>query len=101
MSLAAIQKNLFVTPMPDMPTALRELWQAAYMLRRKYCDPSGKDVDAFFASAWSDAQFIIQTFGGWATAEALMAEVYSDIERQWKAWQQRQEGNVQNGTDDA
>lgn len=85
MALEAIKKNLFVAPMPDMPELLRELWQAAYLLRRKYSNPAEKDVEAYFSAAWSDAQFIVQQFGGWKTAQALMMEVYEDIERQWKA----------------
>lgn len=86
MALEVIKKNLFVTPMPDMPEMLRELWQAGYLLRRKYSDPAGKDVEAYFAAAWSDAQFIAQQFGNWPTAQGLMVEIYEDIERQWKSY---------------
>lgn len=89
MSLTAIKKNIFSERMPDMPEQLRELWQAAYLLRRKYSNPAGKDVETYFACAWSDAQFIAQQFGSCETAQALMLEVYNDIERQWKAYQEK------------
>lgn len=89
MSLASIKKNIFNKPMPDMPENLRELWQAAYLLRRKYSNPEGKDQDAFFSSAWSDAQFIAQQYGSCESAQALMVEVYNDIERQWKKHHER------------
>lgn len=78
-----IKANLFSEPMPDMPPRLREMWQAAFMLRRKYSDPAGKDPEAFFRSAWSDATFIAEAYGGGETIQSLMAEVYSDIERQF------------------
>ena len=89
MSLESIKKNLFSERLPDMPENLRELWQAAYLLRRKYSNPANKDVEAYFGAAWSDAQFICQQFGSCETAQSLMAEVYSDIERQWKVYQQK------------
>ena len=87
MSLESIKKNVFSERMPDMPEQLRELWQAAYLFRRKYSNPANKDVEAYFAAAWSDAQFISRQFGSCETAQSLMAEVYNDIERQWKLYQ--------------
>jgi hypothetical protein len=86
-----IKDNLFSTPMPDMPPVLREMWQVAFMLRRKYSDPANKDPEAFFSSAWSDAQFIVQTYGNSETISALIAEVYLDIERQYKVVKARED----------
>ena len=86
-----VKANLFSTPMPDMPPLLREIWQVAFMFRRKYSDPSNVTAEQFFKSAWSDAQFIVQSYGNNETVQALMLEVYLDIERQWKAVQARLE----------
>lgn len=90
MALDAIKKSIFATPLPDMPPVMRELWQAAYLLRRKYSNPTGKDADAYFSSAWSDAQYIAQQFGNRGSAQSLMVEVYNDIERQWVAYHEKQ-----------
>lgn len=91
MSLESIKKNIFNKPMPDMPVNLRELWQAAYLLRRKYSNPADKDPETYFASAWSDARFISQQYGNCESAEYLMAEVYNDIERQFKKYHEKLE----------
>lgn len=90
-ALETIKANLFSTPMPDMPPILREVWQAAYMLRRKYSDPAGKDAEAYFSSAWNDAQFIANVYGHNETVLSILGEVYLDIERQWKVVQKRLE----------
>lgn len=89
-----IKAHLFAKPMPDMPPKLREIWQVAFMLRRKYSDPADKDADTFFANALSDMQFITETYGNSEMVRALMLEVYSDIERQWKVTQARLEQNT-------
>lgn len=88
-----IKANIFSTPMPDMPPALHEMWQVAFMYRRKYSapDPSANDAEQYFAQAWADAQFIAQSYGNCETVKNLLAEVYLDIERQWKVVQARQE----------
>jgi hypothetical protein len=86
-----IKANLFSTPMPDMPPKLREIWQVAFMFRRKYSDPSNTDAEAYFKAAMSDMEFIVQSYGNNETTESLMLEVYLDIERQWKAHQARLE----------
>lgn len=88
-TIDAVKANLFSTPMPDMPPMLHEIWRVAFMYRRKYSDPTNVDVDKYFAQAWSDAQFIVQSYGNSETVQALMLEVYLDIERQWKAHQNR------------
>ena len=85
-----LKANIFSTPMPDMPPVLREMWQVAFMLRRKYSSPDGKDVEAYFSSAWKDIQFIAEAYGRNETMQSLLAEVYLDIERQWKVVQARQ-----------
>lgn len=90
-ALDTIKSNLFSTPMPDMPPILREVWQAAYMLRRKYSDPTGKDAETYFAAAWSDANFIANVYGHNETVLSILGEVYLDIERQWKVVQKRLE----------
>lgn len=88
-----IKSTIFAAPMPDMPAKLREIWQVAFMFRRKYSNPSGigEDADQFFRSAWSDALAIAEAYGNSDTVQSLMVEVYLDIERQWKAVQARQE----------
>lgn len=88
-----IKATIFAAPMPDMPAKLREIWQVAFMFRRKYASPSGsiEDIDQFFSSAWSDAQAIAEAYGNSETVQALMVEVYLDIERQWKVVRARQE----------
>lgn len=78
-----IKANIFATPMPDMPPLLREIWQVAFMYRRKYSNPVDVDPNSFFLNAWSDAQYIAQSYGNNETVQALMVEVYSDIERQY------------------
>ena len=45
----SIKANIFSTPMPDMPPVLREMWQVAFMYRRKYSNPSGRDIEEYFA----------------------------------------------------
>ena len=92
-AIDTIKANIFSTPMPDMPPVLREMWQVAFMYRRKYSnpDPSVNDVESYFAAAWADAQFIIQSYGCNETIQSLLAEVYLDIERQWKVVQARQQ----------
>lgn len=92
-AIDTIKTNIFSTPMPDMPPVLREIWQVAFMYRRKYSNPNpGADnVDDYFAAAWSDLQFISQSYGNNETVRALMMEVYLDIERQWKVVQARHE----------
>lgn len=86
-----IKSNIFSTPMPEMPPVLREVWQVAFMYRRKYSNPKpGADnVESYFSAAWSDLEFISQTYGNNETVRALMMEVYLDIERQWKVVQAR------------
>ena len=86
-----LKAHLFSTQMPDMPPKLREVWQVAFMYRRKYSNPVDKDPDSFFASAWNDLKFIVQTYNDNETVQALMLEVYLDIERQFKAVQERME----------
>ena len=88
-AMDAIKANLFSTPMPDMPPKLREIWQVAFMLRRKYSDPTEKDPEAYFTAAWSDATYIARQYGNNETVLSLMTEVYEDIERQWKVHQAR------------
>ena len=90
-TIDVIKTNLFSEPMPDMPPKLREMWQAAFMLRRKYSDPTGKDPETFFRSAWADAQFIASAYGNGETVQSLMTEVYIDIERQFNAVKARAE----------
>lgn len=92
-AIDTIKSNIFATPMPDMPPVLREMWQVAFMYRRKYSNPDPKihDVADYFAAAWNDAQFIIQSYGNNETIQSLLAEVYLDVERQWKVVQARQE----------
>ena len=90
-AIDTIKANIFSTPMPDMPPVLREMWQVAFMFRRKYSAPAGRDLEEFFSSAWSDAQFIAQSYGNNETIQSLLAEVYLDIERQWKVVQARAE----------
>lgn len=92
-AMNVIKANIFSTPMPDMPPVLREMWQVAFMYRRKYSnpDPCADNVESYFAAAWSDAQFIIQSYGGNETIQSMLAEVYLDIERQWKVVQSRRE----------
>lgn len=85
-----LKTNIFSTPMPDMPPVLREMWQVAFMFRRKYSNPDGKDVEAYFSAAWKDAQFIAEAYGRNETMMSLLGEVYLDIERQWKVVQARQ-----------
>lgn len=87
----SIKANLFSTPMPDMPPKLREIWQVAFMFRRKYSDPTDVDAETYFKAAMSDMEFIVQSYGNNETTESLMLEVYLDIERQWKAHQARLE----------
>ena len=91
-TMNVIKENIFSTPMPDMPPVLREVWQVAFMFRRKYSNPnpSVDNVESYFASAWSDLQFISESYGNNETVRALMMEVYFDIERQWKVVQARQ-----------
>lgn len=89
-AIDVIKTNIFSAPMPDMPPRLREIWQAAFMLRRKYSNPSNVVADDFFKAAWSDAMFIAETYGGGETVQALMLEVYLDIERQFIAVQARE-----------
>lgn len=91
-TIDTIKQNIFSTPMPDMPPILREMWQVAFMYRRKYSNPDCKDAESFFAAAWSDAQFIIQSYGYNETIQSLLAEVYLDIERQWKVVKARADG---------
>ena len=88
----SIKANIFSTPMPDMPPVLWEMWRVAFMYRRKYSNPSGRDIEEYFASAWSDAQFIVQSYGNNETIQSLLAEVYLDIERQWKVVKARENG---------
>lgn len=90
-AIDTIKANIFSTPMPDMPPVLREMWQVAFMYRRKYSNPSGADVEEFFSQAWNDAQFIIQSYGYNETIQSLLAEVYLDIERQYKVVRDREE----------
>lgn len=87
----SLKANIFSTQMPDMPPVLREMWQVAFMFRRKYSNPSGRDVNEFFSAAWKDAQFISEAYGHNETMQSLLAEVYLDIERQWKVVQARLE----------
>lgn len=89
----SLKTSIFSTPMPDMPPLLREMWQVAFMFRRKYSNPCGKDVESFFSSAWNDAQFISESYGRNETMQSLLAEVYLDIERQWKVVQARQQND--------
>lgn len=81
-----IKSTIFAAPMPDMPAKLREIWQVAFMLRRKYASPSGlsEDADHLFRDAWRDTLAITEAYGNSETVQALMLEVYLDIERQWK-----------------
>lgn len=88
----SVRANVFSTPMPDMPPKLREIWQVAFMYRRKYSNPAGKDTETFFAQAWKDAKFIAESYGNCETVKSLLMEVYIDIERQFKLEQARQDG---------
>lgn len=88
----AIKANIFSTPMPDMPAKLREMWQVAFMYRRKYSGLRGdEDPETLFSAAWSDATFIAESYGNGETIQSLMAEVYEDIERQYKTVRARLE----------
>lgn len=84
-----IKTNLFATPMPDMPPRLKEIWQVAFMYRRKYSNPRGADPEAFFAQALNDAHFIAESYGNCETVKSLLMEVYIDIERQFEVEQAR------------
>lgn len=88
-AMDTIKTNIFSTPMPDMPPVLREMWQVAFMLRRKYSNPDGKDIESYFSAAWKDVQYIAEAYGRNDTMQSLLAEVYLDIERQWKVVQAR------------
>ena len=90
-TIDAIKANIFSTPMPDMPPKLREIWQVAFMYRRKYSDPSNIDAEAYFNAAMSDMEFIVESYGHNDTVRSLMLEVYFDIERQWKVFRARLE----------
>jgi len=92
-SIDILKSTVFSMQMPDMPARLREIWQAAFMLRRKYSNPTGapEDAEQFFSDAWSDALAVANAFGNSETVQQLMVEVYSDIERQWKVVQARLE----------
>ena len=91
-TIDVIKANLFSTPMPDMPPKLREIWQVAFMLRRKYSNLRGdEDAETLFTSAWKDATFISESYGSSETIQNLMAEVYSDIERQYYTVRSRME----------
>lgn len=90
-TIDSVRTSIFSTPMPDMPPKLREIWQAAFMYRRKYANPAGQDPEAFFASAWNDAKFIAESYGNCETVKSLLMEVYIDIERQFKLEQARQD----------
>lgn len=89
--LDTLKASIFSTAMPDMPPKLREIWQAAFMLRRKYSNPVDTDPEAFFHAAWSDASVIIQSYGENETVNALILEVYFDIERQYEAYKAKKE----------
>lgn len=93
-----IKANIFAAPMPDMPPLLREIWQVAFMYRRKYSNPVDKDPDSFFRAAAADAKYIAEQYNNNETVMNLMLEVYADIERQWIANCRRDEceeaGNV-------
>lgn len=90
-AIDTIKANIFSAPMPDMPPVLREIWQVAYMFRRKYSNPAGKDPESYFSAAYSDAQYIADVYGRSDTVISILGEVYLDIERQWKVVQARQE----------
>lgn len=91
-TIDSIRANIFSSPMPDMPPKLREIWQVAFMYRRKYSNPTGKDPEAFFEQAWNDAKFISSAYGDNETVQSILMEVYIDIERQFKLEQARQDG---------
>ena len=82
-TIDTIKATIFAEPMPDMPPRLREIWQAAFMLRRKYSNPVDKDPETYFGSALHDVEFIAQSYGNNETVRSLMFEVYEDIERQY------------------
>lgn len=83
-TIDAIKASIFQTPMPDMPEKLREIWQVAFMFRRKYSGLRGdENPETLFAAAWSDATFIAESYGRSETVQNLMLEVYFDIERQY------------------
>ena len=88
-TIDVIKANIFSTPMPDMPPVLREVWQVAFMLRRKYSNPGTQDPETYFGAAWKDMQFIAESYGRNETVMSLLGEVYLDIERQWKVVQAR------------
>lgn len=90
-AIDTIKANLFSVPMPDMPPTLKEIWQVAFMYRRKYANPRNKDPEAFFAQALSDAHFIAECYGNCETVQSLLMEVYIDIERQFNVEQARAE----------
>lgn len=91
-TIDAIKASIFTTPMPDMPPKLKEIWQVAFMFRRKYSGLRGdEDAETLFAAAWKDATFISESYGGSETVHSLMVEVYSDIERQYKTVRARLE----------
>ena len=92
-----IKANIFSAPMPDMPPMLREIWQVAFMFRRKYSNPVEKDPEVFFNSAMADMRFITEQYGENETVCSLMLEVYEDIERQWMAARAREKENDANG----
>lgn len=86
-----IKANVFSERMPDMPPVLREMWQVAFMYRRKYSNPVDKDPFEFFKAAWNDALFITHAYNDNETIQDLILEAYSDIERQWKVYEARRE----------
>lgn len=92
-AIDTVKANIFSTPMPDMPPKLREIWQVAYMFRRKYSSPDGKDPEAYFSAAYSDAQYIADIYGRNDTVISILGEVYLDIARQWKVVQAKQQEN--------
>ena len=79
-----LNATIFSAKLPDMPPLMREMWQAAYLFRRKYATVPKGNAEVFFDAVASDMIFISQSYNNDEQLISLLAEVFCDIERQWK-----------------
>lgn len=70
------------TNMPPMPQRLRDIFNAAFMYRRKYQFP--QNTEAFWNAAAEEAGQIAKHFDGDPMIVDLLAACYADIEREMK-----------------